>query len=128
MAGTNDLAWWLAAGTDMSAVAGNMVDLVSDILDLRADLAVIVASIPPMSSDVISDINRDRAELTVEFNQALANAVAAHGQFGVRLWFVDVHAALSVGDLYDGIHPTLDGHHKIADVWLGGLTPRLPAP
>ena len=23
MAGTNDLAWWLAAGTDMSAVAGN---------------------------------------------------------------------------------------------------------
>ena len=35
--------------------------------------------------------------------------------------FADVAAVLTVGDLYDGIHPTEDAHAKIAQVWFDAL-------
>ena len=128
MAGTNDIAWWVAPGADMADVADEMLDLINHMLDLDSEMAVIVATIPPMSSEVVSDINRDRAELTIEYNDALLTKVAAHPAYGSRLWSVDVHSGLTVDDLYDGIHPDSDGHDKLADVWLAGLQPRLPAP
>ena len=53
-------------------------------------------------------------------------AVAAHPSCGSRLWLSDIHAALTVTDLYDGIHPTREAHDKVADAWLVVLAPLLP--
>jgi lysophospholipase L1-like esterase len=105
-----------------------MLGLASHILDLDPDLAVIVGTIAPESSQIVADIQRDRAELVVEFNAALGQAVAADPRYGSRLWLADVNGALTVADLYDGIHPTREAHDKIGDAWLSVLMPLLSAP
>lgn len=128
MAGTNDIAWWIAPGTTMSQVADQMLGLADHLLGLNPDLAVIVGTIAPMSSEIVAELQVDRAELTNQFNQSLTQGVSAHPQLGTRLWLADVNAALTVADLYDGIHPTREAHDKIATAWLGVLQPMLVPP
>lgn len=128
MAGTNDIAWWVAPGTTMDSVADQMLALVDHLLGKNPDMAVIVGTIAPMSSEIVDDIQLDRADLTIEYNTALKQKVNAHAAYGSRLWLADVNAALTIGDLYDGIHPTREAHDKVGDAWLGVLQPLLPAP
>jgi acyl-CoA thioesterase I len=128
MAGTNDIAWWVASGTEMSQVADDMMGLVDHMLAFDADLAVIVGTIPPESSTIVQTINRDRAELVTEYNQALTTDVTAHALYGTRLWVADVNGALTVADLSDGIHPTRQAHDKVGDAWLAVLQPLLVPP
>jgi lysophospholipase L1-like esterase len=125
MAGTNDIAWWTAQ-TDMGKVADKMMALVDDVLAKHGEVGVIVGTIAPMSSKVAASVNRDRAELTNEFNQALKAKVSGHAASGTRLWLADVNAKLTLADLYDGIHPTRAGHDKVANAWLEVLEPLLP--
>jgi lysophospholipase L1-like esterase len=125
MAGTNDIAWWVAPGTTMPEVADDMLGLVDHLLGLNPNLEVIVGTIAPMSSEIVDDVQLDRAELTKEFNSALKQGVNAHAQSGTRLWIADVNAALGVDDLYDGIHPSREAHDKVGDAWLGVLQPLL---
>jgi lysophospholipase L1-like esterase len=128
MAGTNDIAWWVAPGTTMSQVADAMLGLVDHLLGLNPNLAVIVGTIAPMSSTIVAEVQLDRAELTNEYNLALTQGVNGHAQHGTRLWLADVNAALTVVDLYDGIHPTREAHDKIGNAWLGVLQPLLAPP
>jgi lysophospholipase L1-like esterase len=128
MIGTNNVAWWVAAGADMADVADECMALVDKILALDPKLFLIVGTIPPESSTVVQAINRDRADLANEYNAALKLKVPAHAQYGKRLFFADTNAGLTVADLYDGIHPNATGHDKIGDTWLSVLTPLLPPP
>jgi lysophospholipase L1-like esterase len=126
MIGTNNVAWWVAAGADMADVADECMALVDKMLAFDPKLFLIVGTIPPESSNVIPAINRDRADLATEYNAALKLKVPAHAQYGKRLFFADTNAGLAVTDLYDGIHPNAAGHNKIGDTWLSVLTPLLP--
>jgi lysophospholipase L1-like esterase len=126
MAGTNDLAWWVADGTSMADVASGMVALADEVLAYSPSSAVIVGSIAPMESKVIDTIQKDRAELATEYNAALEAAITSHPAHGTRLWFADVNGALAVSDLYDGIHPSREAADKVGDAWLSVLTPLLP--
>lgn len=128
MAGTNDIAWWVAPGTTMDSVADQMLALVDHLLGKNPDLAVIVGTIAPMSPEIVDDVKLDRAMLTQEYNDALKVKVNAHSAHGNRLWIADVNAALGLADLYDGIHPSREAHDKVADAWLGVLQPLLPPP
>jgi hypothetical protein len=101
------------------------MELVDHLLGLNPNMEVVVGTIAPMSSEVVADIQEDRAELTKEFNTALKQGVSAHAQSGARLWIADVNAALGVDDLYDGIHPSREAHDKVGDAWLGVLQPLL---
>lgn len=125
MAGTNDIAWWIAPGTTMTQVADHMLELVDHLLGVNPNMEVILGTIAPMSSEVVAEVQLDRAELTKQYNQALKDGVSAHPQAGTRLWIADVNAALTVSDLYDGIHPTREAHDKVGDAWLGVLQPLL---
>ena len=40
---------------------------------------------------------------------------------GKRVHLVDMHSALTTGDLIDGIHPTADGYDKMAARWYSAL-------
>ena len=63
-----------------------------------------------------------------DYNAALPGVVDARVAAGKKAYFVDVHAALTVGDLVDGVHPNADGYPKIARAWLPTLRSILPAP
>jgi lysophospholipase L1-like esterase len=126
--GMNDIAWWVNADVVMTDVAEAAMGIVEKILGFDPTLVLIVGTIPPESSSIVQTINRDRADLVNEYNAALRLRVRAHAQYGTRLLLADTGAALTVADLYDGIHPNATGHQEIGDAWLSVLTPLLPAP
>jgi lysophospholipase L1-like esterase len=122
MAGTNDVAWWIAEPT--SAVADRLEALVAQIQAWRAGVVVVVGTIPPLSPQIVEPDGRERADLVVEYNALIRSRFA--GRERVRV--ADVNAVLTVDDLYDGVHPNEAGHAKIAVVWHDALQPLLPAP
>jgi lysophospholipase L1-like esterase len=122
MAGTNDVAWWIAEPT--SAVADRLEALVAQILAWRPGVVVVVGTIPPLSPQIVEPDGRERADLVVEYNAMIRTRFA--GRDLVRV--ADVNAVLTVDDLYDGVHPNEAGHAKIAVVWHDALRPLLPTP
>ncbi len=63
------------------------------------------------------------------YNAALAGIVAAEQAEGRRVRFVDMHPALGMGDLADGVHPNATGYARMARVWhsaLRGVLPNAP--
>jgi len=125
MAGTNDLAWWVADAQSALSSAEEMMTLVDTILAFGGQMRIIVSTIPPMESEVIDEPQIDRAVLGRQFNAALADLVGVHPERGKRLWLADVYSVLELSDLYDGIHPSREAHDKVGDAWLEVLLPLL---
>ncbi|MEQ1502695.1 MAG: GDSL-type esterase/lipase family protein [Myxococcota bacterium] len=121
MIGTNDVAWWIAE--DVTDVADRLDQIVDRILASRAGVTVVVATIPPESSQLVAPDYVDRALLAAEYDAEVRLRVAAHPD---HVYLADVEPALTVDDLYDGIHPDEDAHDVIAQVWVDALTPLLP--
>ncbi len=120
MAGTNDLAWWTVE--QPAEVADRLAALVDHLLSWRPAVVVLVATIPPLSSELVPPDNRDRAELAGLYDDEIRARFAGCGRAAVA----DVEATLTVADLYDGVHPDAAAHDRIADVWYDALRPRLP--
>jgi hypothetical protein len=80
---------------------------------------VIVVSIPPMKGTSAPN-HRSREELGQAYNAAVRQQVEQRVGQGAPFAFADVHAALTVADLYD-VHPTEATHNRIADVWYDAL-------
>lgn len=111
MIGTNDLAWW-TADQNVAASTAARVDTIIDRIQ-ASGAQVYLATIPPASSASVPIINRDRAALVRAYNAELRALAAARG-----VPLVDVEAALTLSDLYDGIHPSEAAHdNKIAPAW-----------
>jgi hypothetical protein len=122
MIGTNDIAWWYA-GTAVQ-VADAHAKLLDQILaGAPANTWVIAASIPPQSSAIVEPNKYDRATFTTTVNAEIKKRVDSRIAAGKKVRFADVNAALGLGDLRDGIHPTVAGYTKIADVWFRALQP-----
>lgn len=119
MIGTNDTAWWSAKNADEIGAAHNA--LISQIQSLRPDIWIFVASIPPQTPMLIPPNNVDRATLTAQFNAVIRKNVEARVTAGQRVRFVDANSVLTTADLYDGIHPTEEGHAKIAQKFLEAI-------
>lgn len=119
MAGTNDTAWWTAENADQIGARHNA--LIDQLRTARPDAWVFVASIPPQASAIIQPNNIDRAVLTQQLNAVILKNVNARVAAGQRVRFVDVNSALTITDLYDGIHPTEAAHAKIAQKFLDAV-------
>ena len=124
MIGTNDVAWWCAKTA--AEVADDHAALVDKILGDLPEVWLVVASIPPESSSIIDPNGVDRAQLAADLNVEIRARVETRVGAGARVRFADVAAVLTVGDLYDGIHPTEDAHANIGQVWFDALQPILP--
>jgi lysophospholipase L1-like esterase len=118
MAGTNDLAWWNVEGPEASAV--RLGTLLDRIRQRSPQTRVIVASIPPMKGTTPPN-NRSREDLGQAYNAAIRRQVEQRVSQGAPFAFADVHAALTVADLYDDVHPTEAAHNRIANVWYDAL-------
>ncbi|MBN1648010.1 MAG: hypothetical protein JW874_08250 [Spirochaetales bacterium] len=121
MLGTNDLAWWVSSQNFVDSTDERMMALVDHIFNLDGDLYIIVGTIPPMSSEEIGATGVDRALYADQYRDELIARVEDHELYGSRLFLVDMHSALTVADLGDGIHPTLAGYDKMGEVWVGGI-------
>ncbi len=117
MIGTNNCIGGQPAA-DMDA---DLKTLLQAIYLSRPHVAVVLASVPPMR-------DAQREAHVKAFNETLPGLVAQERAAGRKIVFADVSSAMnSDGDLtYDGVHPTMDGYRKIADVWYQALTGHAP--
>ncbi len=121
MIGTNDIAWWSAETAQQ--IGARHAALIDQIFADRPDAWVIVASIPPITSQTIAPNSVDRAQLGRDLNAQIEANVASRQAAGKRIRFADVYSVLSTAELYDGVHPTQAAHAKVSQVWFDALAP-----
>jgi lysophospholipase L1-like esterase len=109
-AGTNDAI----QNTDIPNAGARLGRLIDKITATAPAATVIVASIVP-----ISDAARESRARTL--NAAIPGLVQSRQAAGKKVHFVDMHAALTTGDLADGVHPSAGGYAKMANVWYDAL-------
>lgn len=115
MIGTNDLAWWTVEQP------ADVVARVSLIIDkTQASGAVLyLATIPPASDASVPPNGRSRAALVDAYNDQLRALAVVQG-----VPLVDVEQALTLANLYDGIHPSETAHDTlIAPLWAEAIIP-----
>lgn len=121
MVGTNDIAWWTAeTGAQIGQRHSQLVD---KIMAAAPNAWVIVATIPPITSQTIAPNNVDRAQLARDLNASIRASVAAKAAAGKKVRLAEVANVLSTGDLYDGVHPTQAAHSKVAKAFFDVLSP-----
>jgi hypothetical protein len=97
------------------AGAPNRLSALIDHITAGAPAAdVFVATIIPVTS-----ASQEAAART--FNAAIPGIVQSKVNAGKHVHLVDMHAALTAGDLTDGIHPTAAGYDKMAATWYAAL-------
>ncbi|HVJ18018.1 MAG TPA: GDSL-type esterase/lipase family protein [Polyangiaceae bacterium] len=119
MLGTNDFAWW--TNVTVAEHHGYFVKFVDHLLERLPHSVVVVATIPPQSPKVIEDVRLDRQKMTDDFNNMVRRWVPAQPSYGKRLFLADAARELRLSDLSDGIHPSKEGHAKLAKVWLKAM-------
>jgi lysophospholipase L1-like esterase len=119
MAGTNDIASW--TGESAEQIGARHDALIEQIRTARPGVWIFVASIPPQTSMLIPPNGIDRAVLTSSFNITIRRNVDARAAAGQRVRFVDVNAALTLADLFDGIHPKEAAYAVIAQRFLEAI-------
>jgi lysophospholipase L1-like esterase len=119
MVGTNDIAWWT---NDTGTQIGERYNaLITDIQKAAPKAWVLVATIPPVSSQTIAPRNVDRVQLDQDLNDAIRKFVQLRMRQGQKVRLVDVNSALNAADLSDGIHPHRTSNLNIAKKWFEAL-------
>ncbi|MEV4701820.1 RICIN domain-containing protein [Actinoplanes sp. NPDC049316] len=108
--GTNDIL----QNYNVAGAPGRLSTLIDHITAAAPSADVFVATVIPLGN-----ANQEAAART--FNAALPGIVQGKVNAGKRVHLVDMHAALTTGDLIDGIHPTAGGYDKMAAVWYAAL-------
>jgi lysophospholipase L1-like esterase len=99
--------------------AGQRLDaLIDAILDpttgLQPQAKVILAQLPPIN-DAAEDLR------CVSYNKTIVATVAAHAQKGQAITTVDLHSAITTGELADKLHPNDVGYAKVAKVFFDAI-------
>ncbi|WP_405609357.1 ricin-type beta-trefoil lectin domain protein [Streptomyces sp. NBC_01508] len=105
--GTNDVN----QNYDVANAPARLSDLIDRILQQKPRIELFVATITPES-------NPDLEARVKTFNAALPGIVDGKGP---QVHLVDMHKALTVADLADGVHPNAGGYAKMATVWYDAL-------
>jgi lysophospholipase L1-like esterase len=108
--GTNDVL----QNYNVSGAPGRLSTLLDRITAIVPSADVFVATIIPLSNS-----GQENAART--FNSAIPGIVQAKVNAGKRVHLVDMHSALTTGDLIDGVHPTATGYDKMAATWYTAL-------
>jgi lysophospholipase L1-like esterase len=108
--GTNDIL----QNYNVSSAPQRLSTLIDHITTAAPSADVFVATLIPLSS-----ASQENAART--FNAAIPGIVQSKVNAGRRVHLVDMHSALSTGDLIDGVHPTANGYDKMAARWFSAL-------
>lgn len=105
--GTNDVV----QDYDLAGAPARLSALVDRILIVAPDADVYVASITPLRDATLE-------ARVVTYNAAIPGVVRGKGG---QVHFVDMHAALTVADLADGVHPSRAGYATMAAAWAAAI-------
>ncbi|MBB6476521.1 ricin-type beta-trefoil lectin domain protein [Sphaerisporangium rubeum] len=108
--GTNDIL----QNYNVSGAPGRLSSLIDKITSTVPNADVFVATIIPLS-------NSGQENAARNFNAQIPGIVQGKVNSGKKVHLVDMHAALTTGDLIDGIHPTAGGYDKMAATWYRAL-------
>ena len=108
--GTNDIL----QNYNVSSAPNRLSTLIDHITAAAPNADVFVATIIPLSNSGQESAGRT-------FNAAIPGIVQSKVNAGKKVRLVDMHAALTTGDLIDGIHPTAGGYDKMAATWYAAL-------
>ena len=109
--GTNDIL----RDDNISQAPSRLNKLIDNITNQLPNTQLLVASIPPISR------TESQKQQATEFNSHIPGIVDSKAAQGKNVSFVDIFSALTPDDLQDGIHPTVEGYSKIADVWYDAI-------
>jgi hypothetical protein len=126
MLGTNDFFGSDARGDNTSEfLTKSLQGIINDILLLRPNARVVVASIPPFKWEIQKGV--DTSQTKTKANAFLKQRVLQLSARGKRIFFLDMHAAvlarLKQGDIFsdDGLHFNDEGNKFIAQQWIRAL-------
>jgi hypothetical protein len=131
MIGTNDINYNHRVA-EAPARLDHLISLISDLsTGLKPTARLIVGSLPPID-DSHNNFRSSPTDYTANarvtaFNAAIPGIVAQHRARGERVYFADLNAKLTVADIFDGLHLTVEGYNKLGDAWYGAIT-ALPEP
>ncbi|MEV6693666.1 ricin-type beta-trefoil lectin domain protein [Micromonospora sp. NPDC051196] len=108
--GTNDIL----QNYNVSTAPNRLSTLIDRITNTVPTAEVFVAQLITLSST-------NQAAAVRTFNAAIPGIVQSKVNAGKRVHLVNMHSALTTGDLIDGIHPTANGYDKMAAVWYSAL-------
>jgi lysophospholipase L1-like esterase len=108
--GTNDVL----QNYNLSGAPARLSTLIDHITATAPSAEVFVAQIIPLA-------NAGQEAAVRTFNAAIPGIVQSKANSGKHVHLVDMHDALTVSDLTDGIHPTAAGYDKMAATWYSSL-------
>jgi lysophospholipase L1-like esterase len=108
--GTNDIL----QNYNVSGAPSRLGGLIDKITAAAPSADVFVATIIPLG-------NSGQESAARTFNAAIPGLVSSRAAAGRHVHLVDMHSALTTGDLIDGIHPTANGYDKMAARWFSAL-------
>ena len=119
MIGTNDYG----QNYDTANATNRLDQLITLIATNRPNAKLFVANLTLRTDNAGTE-----SAIENTFNPYVPGIVANHAALGQRVYFVDMHAALSASDLIDNLHPNQSGYNKMAAAWLQAITRQVPPP
>mgnify|MGYP001566606731 CR=1 FL=1 len=117
MIGTNDLF----NNFDILNAPARLNTLIGNIYSREPGAYLLVSTILPIDSAATPDLSADWVARVNAFNASIPYIVSNYAATGRNIALVDIHAALTTADLYDGVHPTTAGYGKTATAWYAGI-------
>lgn len=114
--GTNDIS----QGASGSTTTTRLNTLMGQITTIKPNVKLFVSSIVPRWDSLEGE--------TQLYNAAIPSLVNRFRGQGYNVNFVDIHSAVTMADLADGIHPNLPGYQKMATQWNSSFTSVVPVP
>ncbi len=102
LVGTNDIG----LGSSLSQTSTNISALIDDTLTRLPNTRIIVSNLLARADDGSGWVN--------QFNAQFQPVIQSKGS---RVTFVNMHDALTLNDLVDGLHPNATGYSKMAHLW-----------
>ena len=109
MIGTNDTR----SDTNPGGADERLNSLLDKITNHSPTTHVLVASVPPIDPD----LRLDQSKNVIKYNAEIPGIVEQKLAQGKKVTFVNINSALTVDDIFDGVHPSLEGYETIADSW-----------
>lgn len=110
MIGANDML----QNYQVNTAPSRLQSLIDQIASLEPKSKIFVASVPPESDPTVN-------QRISTFNQSIPGIVQTEAQQGKLVYYVNIHDAVSLSDLTDGIHFNQHGYDVMGDTWYAAL-------
>jgi len=83
------------------------------------DVEVYVGTLTPRTD---TDSSPSGPQFAIDFNAQLPALIQAQVDLGRKVHLVDLFGGMLGVDIIDGVHPTLGGYHRMAEIWFEALS------